>query len=158
MDNGFVKIYGSRLISSSLWDEAPEARLVFLCMLALADAKGYVDVPNETTLARVLNLAPDYLARGLAVLMAPDTRGSRTPDHQGRRVLRHGSGWMCVNYEKYREIRTNRQVAAAERVARWREKQAKPLTDSEERDVKRLTRGAVREQPGEEDFERPGRT
>lgn len=120
---GFVKIYGSKLITSSLWDEPPEVRLVFLAMAAIADAEGFVDVPNERALARVLNVELDYLQRALAVLMAPDV-GSRTPDEEGRRVLRQGSGWKVVNLTKYREFRSPAQESTRLRVAAWREKQA----------------------------------
>jgi hypothetical protein len=119
MGHGFVKIYGDKLITSSLWDEPPEARLVFLAMLAIADARGYVDIPNERALARVLNLPDDYVAKALGVLMAPDT-GSRSPDHDGMRLLREGSGWLCVNYEKYREYRSPAQEATRQRVAKHR--------------------------------------
>ena len=114
-----MKIYGSKLISSSLWDEAPEVRLTFLALLAIADARGFVDVPNERALARVLNLERGYVERALAVLMAPD-KGSRTDAHNGRRVLREGAGWLCVNYEKYREFRSAKQEAIRLRVEKHR--------------------------------------
>ncbi len=115
----FVKIYGDKLISSSLWDERPEARLVFLSMLALADGDGVVDVPNTRALARILNLTEEFLLAGLAVLEAPDS-GSRTPDEDGRRVVREGASWRMVNYEKYREFRTATQEATRRRVAAHR--------------------------------------
>lgn len=118
--DGFVKIYGSKLITSSLWDEAPEARLVFLSLLSIADSRGYVDVPNERALARLLNLPPDYVQRALTILMAPD-EGSRTPTNEGRRVVRDGTGWLCVNYAKYREFRTSKQEVTRLRVERFRE-------------------------------------
>ena len=137
MSDGFVKIYGSKLIASSLWDEAPEARLVFLSMLALADATGYVDVPNEKALARVLNLPQEWITKALAVLEAPDG-GSRSPDFEGRRVLREDAGWRCVNYEKYREYRSVEQEKKRLKVAQWREKK-------EREEELRIARMAVRE-------------
>lgn len=121
MPTGFVKIYGNKLITSSLWDEPPEVRLVFLAFLAIADWDGYVDIPNERALARVMNVTEDYLQRALDVLMAPDD-GSRTPDQEGRRVLRDGSGWRVVNYERYREFRSSAQEAVRLRVAKHRAK------------------------------------
>lgn len=134
---GFVKIYGDKLITSSLWDEIPEARLVFMAMLAIADARGYVDIPNERALARVLNLPEDYVARALAVLMAPD-RGSRSPDHEGMRLLRDGSGWRCVNYEKYREYRSPKQEATRQRVAKHRARVTRnDVTTEAEADLRR---------------------
>lgn len=125
MSYGFVKIYGTKLITSSLWDEAPEARLVFLSMLAIADQNGYVDVPNERALARVLNLPDDYLKRGLDVLMKPDP-GSRTASHEGRRIVRQEPGWLCVNYEQYREFRSAKQEADRIRIAALRAAKAAP--------------------------------
>lgn len=129
MREGFVKIYGDRLIRSSLWDECPEARLVFLAMLAIADETGFVDVPNVKTLARVLNLRPAYVQRGLDILEAPD-EGSRTGTMEGRRVVREGSGWRCVNYEEYREFRTKKQEQARIRVQRHRDKTKGSVTSN----------------------------
>lgn len=119
MSNGFVKIYGSKLVTSSLWDECPEARLVWFSMLAVADMHGVVDTPSEKALARYLNLPQDYLERGLAVLMAPDS-DSRTKSFEGRRVIRDGSVFRCVNYEKYRDFRTPKQEADRRRIASQR--------------------------------------
>lgn len=160
---GFVKIYGSKLMTSSLWDEAPEARLVFLSMLSIADMHGFVDVPNERSLARVLNLPLDYVQRALGVLMSPD-EGSRTETEEGRRVLREGSGWRCVNYEKYRDYRSPKQEATRERVARWRAIKAAgagvgaeetPEEMAERKELKRLAHHGARETAGEDGFERP---
>jgi len=118
---GFVKIYGNKLITSSLWDARPEARLVFLGMLALADADGVVDIPNIRALSRILNLPTSYVEHGLEVLEAPDP-GSRTPDDSGRRVVRDGTKWRMVNYEKYREFRTEKQEANRLRIEAWRKR------------------------------------
>jgi hypothetical protein len=118
---GFVKIYGSKLITSSLWDEPPEVRLVFMAFLAISDWDGFVDIPNERALARVMNLEIDYLERALSVLTRPD-KGSRTPDREGIRVFRDGTGWRVVNYEKYREFRSSAQEATRLRVERYRAK------------------------------------
>jgi hypothetical protein len=149
MSNGFVKIYGSKLISSSLWDESPAARLVFLSLLAIADADGWVDVPNERALARMLNLELDYLREALVVLTAPDP-GSRGEEHEGRRVLREkaangDSGWRCVNYGKYREHRTGKQEATRLRVEKYRARVTEQKTRDDMFDAMNLGRGSSRE-------------
>ena len=117
MSQGFVKIYGDRLIRSSLWDEIWQARLVFLGMLALAGPDGLVAVGTIKGLARLLNLPVPDVESGLAVLAAPDP-DSGSPDHSGIRVMRVDEddvrGWRIVNYTKYREMRTPRQVKRAE--------------------------------------------
>jgi hypothetical protein len=50
-------------------------------------------------------------------LAAPDPE-SRTPDYDGRRMIRTDGGFLILNYNKYRE----RDYTAAERSARYREK------------------------------------
>lgn len=124
MSEPFVKIYGAKLLRSTLWLEAPEARLVFLGMLALADWQGYVEAPSGRVLAQALNLPVDYVQRALDVLEAPDPE-SRSPEHEGRRVLRVAGGWQLVNYQKYRETRSPKQIADADRQRRHREQRDK---------------------------------
>ena len=118
--SGFVKIYGTQLLDSTLWMEDWQARLVFVSMLALADQKGFVNIPSVRVLASRLNLPQVEVERGLEVLLAPD-KESRSPEEEGRRVLALETGWHVVNYEKYREFRTERQEAARLRVAKWRD-------------------------------------
>lgn len=136
-DDGFVKIYGSKLRQSTLWLEPPDVRLVFLLMLAMADESGVVDVPNRSVrvLANLLNLPEDYVDAALCVLEAPDL-DSRTPDEEGRRVLRleGGAGFRCVNHAKYREYQSAAQIrkreATRKRVAEHR---ARKKGDGDER-------------------------
>lgn len=92
---------------------------MWFSMLAVADMHGIVDTPSEKALARYLNLPQDYLEKGLAVLMAPDP-DSRTKAFEGRRVVRDGSVFRCVNYEKYRDFRTAKQEADRRRIASQR--------------------------------------
>lgn len=119
MGDGFAKIYGDKLLRSTLFLEPPEARLVFLAMLAMANAEGVVDVPGLRALANVLNLEVSYVERALAILEAPDP-DSRSKDHEGRRLLPLETGWQLVNYVKYREHRTDRQEQTRKRVAKHR--------------------------------------
>lgn len=124
--DGFVKIYGDRLLDSTLWLEPPDVRLVFLSMLAVADQDGVVDVPGIRALARKINLPVDYVEPALARLMEPDP-DSRSQSHEGRRVLarpRPDVGWVCVNYESYREFRGRKTELARQRQARKRERDA----------------------------------
>ena len=149
--SGFVKLYGTRLLSSTLWEESPEARLVFIGMLALADKDGIVGVPLRATLARLLNLPIDWIDRALLVLEEPDTE-SRTPDHEGRRLLRTRTGWIVANHKKYREIRTDKQIADADRQARHR--QPNPIaTPLVERDMSQASRDKSPEAEAEAEAE-----
>src|SRR5688572_26766240 len=121
MSEGYTKLYGHRLLNSTLWLECWQARLVFIGMLAMADRKGFVHAPGVRVLARAVNLSVEDTQIGLDVLEAPDP-DSRSGAEGGRRVLRDQSGWLVVNYEQYREYRTEKQEAdrlrAAEKRAR----------------------------------------
>jgi len=117
--SGFVKLYGTKLLKSTLWLEPLEVRMLFITMLALADRDGIVDVPGARVLARAANMDVEEVERALAVLEAPDP-DSRTPDEDGRRVIRDGSVWRVVNYAKYREFRSEAQERHRKVVADWR--------------------------------------
>jgi hypothetical protein len=119
MSNGFVKVYGGRLLSSSLWSECWQARLVFLSMLAAADKDGCVDAMGTRALARVINLSIEDTEIGLAVLESADP-DSRDKAHEGRRVIRTDGGWLVLNRVKYRDLRSERQKQDAARQARLR--------------------------------------
>lgn len=116
----FVKLYGS-IVTSSVWGESAPTRIVWLTMLAIADANGGVagSVPG---LARIANVTVKECEEALAVLSAPD-KYSRTEDHDGRRIKTVNGGWMVLNYKLYRELRTPKQVKEAERKADYRERQ-----------------------------------
>jgi hypothetical protein len=112
-----------RILDSTLWEEPPEARLVFLGMLFASDLDGNLPIRTESALARRLNLTPEFLEKGLAICMAPDPR-SGNPDHEGRRVIRTEDGWLVVSKAKYVAGQTSQQQAWAAKKARWRARQA----------------------------------
>lgn len=117
---GYVKIYGS-ILGSSIWAESTPTRIVWITMLAMADEQGRVEA-SHTGLARFANVTLSQCRTALSTLSAPD-RDSRTPDNDGRRVEKISGGWLILNYLKYREMRSPKQVAEAERKARWRDGQ-----------------------------------
>lgn len=121
MSDAFTKIYGDKLLSSSLLLESLETRWVFIGMLSLANEHGIVDVPSVRTLAHRLNVSVDGLTAALAVLEAPDPE-SRTPDEDGRRIVREGNVWRVVNHRAYRDLRSTAQEKTRERVAKHRER------------------------------------
>lgn len=116
---GYVKIYGS-ILGSSIWAEAMPTRIVWITMLALADEHGSVEA-STSGLARFANVSIAQCRAAIVALSAPDI-DSRTPDNDGRRVEKVEGGWTILNYLKYREMRSPKQVAEAERKAKWRDK------------------------------------
>ncbi len=118
---GFVKLYSS-ILDSSVWAEPAETRLLWVTLLAMADANGIVrsSVPGLAHRARISREACEI---GLESLQAPDP-DSVTPDHEGRRLARIEGGWLVLNHRKHRDMRTDSQIKGAERVKRFREHKA----------------------------------
>jgi hypothetical protein len=122
LSEGFTKVYGDRLLNSSIWLESMEVRLLWLTVLAKADENGFVNTPSAKVLAHVANMPLEAVRVALEVLEAPDP-DSRTPDNDGRRLERVQGGWVVLNHRTYRDIRTTKQLADAERQQRARDRE-----------------------------------
>lgn len=119
---GFVKIYGDKLLRSTLWVGAdPATKVVWITMLALSDQFGKVE-GSLPGLAHASNVSLDGTSKALNYFRAPDPH-SQTKDHEGRRIEDTDGGWLILNYAKYREYRTESQVKQAARKQKWRESQ-----------------------------------
>lgn len=116
---GYVKIFGS-ILGSSVWAEAPATRIVWITMLALADAQGHVEA-SVSGLARFANVSPRQCAAALEILAAPDP-DSKSPAHEGRRIEKAERGWMILNYLAYRELQSPKQIADAARAQEYRDR------------------------------------
>lgn len=119
MSGWFVKLYGS-ILDSSVWATSAECRLLWVTMLAMADENGIVR-SSVAGLAHRARISREGCEAGLELLQAPDA-DSVTPDYDGRRVERVEGGWLVLNARKYRDLRTDSQAKAAERVRRFRER------------------------------------
>jgi uncharacterized phage protein (TIGR02220 family) len=106
----YVKLFQS-IITSSIMEESVETRYVFIMLLALADAKGYV-MGNDPALARQLNIDRDKFDAAIKRLMSPDPT-SHSKAEGGRRLLLSDwcTGYFIVNYMRYRAIRDSEQRA-----------------------------------------------
>ena len=119
---GFVKIYGDKLLRSTLWVGAdPATKVVWITMLALSDQFGKVE-GSLPGLAHASNVSLDETSKALNYFRAPDPH-SQTKDHEGRRIEDTDGGWLVLNYPKYREYRTEAQVKEAARKQKWRDSQ-----------------------------------
>lgn len=76
-------------------------------MLARADSTGFVEA-SVPGLARVANLSMDEVSRSLEILESPDPH-SKNPDMEGRRIVKVKGGWMVLNYEDYRNRRSDEE-------------------------------------------------
>jgi len=98
--SGFFKC-DSGITDSSLWAIPPDERIVFLTLLAKADADGVAHL-SVSGLQRAANVPMESVERALAQFEAPDP-DSRNPENDGRRIKRVPGGFIVLNYVHYRE-------------------------------------------------------
>lgn len=115
----YVKLFGS-ILDSSIWSEDNATRLVWITMLAMADSSGLVEA-SVTGVAHRARVSQGECEEALAVLLATDP-DSKSQEFDGRRIEKVEGGWVLLNYEKYREIRSKKQVMDAVRQQRKRER------------------------------------
>ena len=127
MGEGFVKLFSS-ILDSSIWGYDSETRLVWITLLAMADADGVVRaaVPGIANRARVSMEATE---KALDIFQSPDEH-SRSEEHEGRRVVKDGRNWTILNFREHRE--RYRQEQEKQRKRRWwRENRGKTDNNSE---------------------------
>lgn len=100
MADGYTKLF-SDIVDSSIWDEDAETKVVWVTLLALSNADGFVrgSVPWLANKARV---DVNKCQHALQKLTSPD-KLSRTPDNDGRRVEAVDRGWIILNYLMFRD-------------------------------------------------------
>lgn len=123
---GFTKLF-STIVTSTIWQEDKETKILWITMLALANRYGEVGAA-EPGLANAAGLTLDETLKSLKKLESPDLY-SRNQDHEGRRVAKIEGGWQILNYAAYRrKMRTSR--AEYFREYRRRNKNATQITNS----------------------------
>jgi len=119
--SGFTKLV-PEIVMSSIWNESPEVRCVWITMLAIKDENGIV-LGTEETLARIANVTLQHVTDAIERFSSPD-KHSRTPDNEGRRIAKCDGGWIVLNHGKYRENDAVLREKTRERVRRFRERRA----------------------------------
>lgn len=112
MSMTFTKLFSS-ITESTIWVEDHQTRIVWITMLAMADAHGRVwgSIPGLANRARV---TVDECEAALEKFKAPD-RYSRTADNEGRRIECMDGGWRLLNHAKYRAIRDEEAIKESKR-------------------------------------------
>lgn len=140
MSSGFAKVYSS-MLSSSVWSHSSDVRIVWITMLAMSDASGFVavSVPGLAHQARVPESA---VHEAIVIFTSPDPV-SRTAAEEGRRVRVVEGGFEIINHSRYR--RGDPHSSAARRQARYRSESVtsrnldKPDVTSRNLDKPRIT-------------------
>lgn len=96
---GFTKLFGS-LLASTVWRESDKVRIVWITLLAMTDQRGIAEgsIPGIADLARV---SIEDCETALGRLQEPD-QYSRSPEHDGRRIVPVEGGFLVLNHAKYR--------------------------------------------------------
>ena len=112
MTQTFTKLFAS-ITESTIWCEPDRTRIVWICMLAMADRKGRVhaSIPGLANRARV---PLEDAKAAITAFLSPDPY-SRTSEHEGRRIEPIDGGWRLLNYDKYRDMRDDESVLEAKR-------------------------------------------
>jgi hypothetical protein len=135
--SGFTKL-SSSIVLSTVWGEPHHIRIVWITLLALADANGYVggSIPGLAATARV---TLEECEQALAAFLAPD-RYSRTKAHEGRRIEEVDGGWVLLNHALYRAGRDpearrlqNREAQARKRERNRQQPSAADVADAADR-------------------------
>ena len=107
---GYSKLF-SDIVTSSVWCIDNATLRVWIAMLAMCDADGYVPgaIPGFASLARVT--IPE-MEQAVEILAAPDPY-SRNPTNQGRRIQATKGGWLILNYPEYRNRKQSKDGSRA---------------------------------------------
>lgn len=117
----YTKLFNS-IITSTIWSEDDQTRIVWITMLAIADKNGEVQgsIPG---LARIAGVPVEACRAAITKFLSPDV-DSRTKDDEGRRIETIEGGWLLLNHSKYRDMASDadRAEKSAIRQARHRQK------------------------------------
>jgi len=121
MSDGYTKLF-SDIVDSSIWEERPEVCKVWVTLLALCNADGYVR-GSDGWLAGKSKVPLAACQEALQKFQSPDSN-SRTPDNDGRRIEQLSDGWLILNYLSFRDrLSSNpKAVATRARVQKHRER------------------------------------
>jgi hypothetical protein len=109
---GYTKLHAG-IVTSTVWSYDSDTRVVWVTLLALADADGVV-IGTAPGLARVANVSLEAMRKALSIFESPDPDSS-TPDEDGRRIVKVDRGWRLVTHAKYRALRSAEQKREADR-------------------------------------------
>jgi hypothetical protein len=117
----YTKVFGD-ILTSTVWLEDSDTRVVWLTMLAMADQHGEV-MASVPGLAHTARVPVEACRAALDKFMSPDP-DSRTETAGGRRIEKIDGGWALINHAKYRAMasKEDRKEKTAERNRRYRQR------------------------------------
>jgi hypothetical protein len=123
----YGKVFAS-MFTGSMMGVGSHVYSVMTYAIVNADADGFVEL-NARLLSVLIGDPQDRIEEAIAYLCQPDP-DSRTPDQEGRRLLKKGQFlYQLVNYAYYREIRNREDRREQNREAKRRERQKAKSAD-----------------------------
>ena len=123
--SGYTPLF-STIVCSSIWDEDNCTRIVWITMLALADASGNVE-SSIKGLAHQARVTVTQCNTALEILKAPDPY-SKSKNNDGKRIEEIEGGWHVINHAMYR----NKAKSRAEYMRKYREEKRKEAKENKE--------------------------
>lgn len=117
MADNFVKVY-EKILDSSIWGQSSDTRIVWITMLAMSDAEGYVSA-SIGGISRRAAVSLEAAQVAIQYLESPDEE-SPEDEYEGRRIERVPGGWVILKRTEYRDKQTQAQQRTAERVRNHR--------------------------------------
>jgi hypothetical protein len=99
MADGYTKLYAD-IVDSSIWKEDSDTCKVWITLLALCNAEGFVR-GSVGWLASKAKVSTESTTVALTKFLNPDPE-SRTEAHEGRRLEQVERGWLILNYTYFR--------------------------------------------------------
>lgn len=98
----FTKLFSS-IVSSTVWAEDSDTKVVWVTLLAMSDRHGYVggSIPG---VARIAGVSVEACEAAIAKFLGPDPY-SRSKEYEGRRIEVADRGWILLNYQRFRDMR-----------------------------------------------------
>src|SRR5438046_2146476 len=95
---GYSKLW-RRILTSTIWQENKETKIVWITMLALKDRSQHVwgTIPG---LANIAGVSVNECRSAIAALCAPDPDSS-SQELGGARIAPVEGGWFLINGDKY---------------------------------------------------------
>lgn len=93
----FTKLQRS-IVTSSIWLQDMETRLVWITLLALCDRDGIVRA-SPKQLTHQARVSQEGCEKAIELLQSPD-EDSRSMEHEGRRIKRVEGGFLVLNYDR----------------------------------------------------------
>ncbi len=134
--NGYTKLF-SQIVTSTIWQEPNDCRVLWITMLALKDDKSLCPA-TVPYLAKACNLSIEQTETYLEQFQNPDPY-SRSQEFEGRRIRKVDGGWLILNGQKYRDALRSferkdyiREKVREHRVNKRKQgKQGKPISDTD---------------------------